>query len=79
MAPRRCERDAIPDALSLATFAIDRARAFRRIGAAHTAPLLHLSTGDRCLPYEVPTGLALHDLGPALPPETFAAATIVTD
>ena len=46
-----------------AVFAIDPAGAFRRVGAIHSAPLFHLSTGDRCLPYEVPAGIELRDVG----------------
>lgn len=53
--------------------------AIHAIGTVHAGPLFHLSTGDRCLPYLTPMGLGFHDIGPALPPGTFAAATIDVD
>ena len=62
-----------------ATFAVAPGRVLRAIGAVHVAPLYHLSTGDRCLPYAIPEGIAFHAVGPALPAETFATATIVVD
>ncbi len=62
-----------------ATFALAPSGAFHRLEAVHAAPLYHLSTGDRCLPYAIPDGIALHDVGPALPAETFMEATIVVD
>ncbi len=60
-------------------FAIGPGRAVRRVGAIHSAPLFHLSTGDRCLLYDVPAGIELRDVGPVLPAETFSRASIVTD
>jgi hypothetical protein len=62
-----------------ATFALAPSRAIHAIGTVHTAPLYHLSTGDRCLPYAIPEGIVLHDVGPPLPVATFAAATVVVD
>jgi hypothetical protein len=62
-----------------AAFARAVGRTLHAIGAVHAAQLYHLSTGDRCLPYAIPEGVALHDVGPALPAEAFAAATIVVD
>jgi hypothetical protein len=58
-------------------FAVAPAGSFRRVGPIHAAPVFHLSTGDRCLPYEVPLGIELRDVGPVLPPEAFAGAAIV--
>jgi len=60
-----------------ATFAIGSDRTLRRVGAIHAAPLYHLSTGDRCLPYEVPAGIELRDVGPVLPAEAYAEASLV--
>lgn len=60
-------------------FALGSARGFHSIRSVHTAPLFHLSTGDRCLPFEISEGIALHDVGPALPASAFAEATIVVD
>ena len=62
-----------------AAFAVASGRVLRAIGAVRVAPLYHLSTGDRCLPYAIPEGIAFHEVGPALPAETFATATIVVD
>lgn len=62
-----------------AAFAIDPVRALHAVGAVHAAPLYHLSTGDRCLPYAIPDGIALKDVGSALPADTFAEATIRVD
>ena len=62
-----------------ATFAVAPSGAIHAIGAVHPAPLYHLSTGDRCLLYAIPEGIALHDVGPALPAATFAEATIAVD
>ena len=61
------------------SFAIAGSRSIHAIGAVHTAPLYHLSTGDRCLPYAIPDGIEFHDVGPALPAETFAEAAVVVD
>ena len=60
-------------------FALDKDSAFRRIGAVHTAPVFHLSTGDRCLPYTAAEGIELRDVGPVLPVDAFASATVVTE
>lgn len=62
-----------------ASFARAPSGAFHAIDALHAAPLHHLSTGDRCLPYAIPDGIALHDVGPALAAETFTTAAIVVD
>ncbi|MBA3454011.1 MAG: hypothetical protein H0T42_13030 [Deltaproteobacteria bacterium] len=62
-----------------ATFALAAGGALHAIGAVHGAALFHLSTGDRCLPYAIPTGIALHDVGPASPAQAFAEATVVVD
>ena len=55
------------------------ARELHPIGSVHAAPLFHLSTGDRCLPYAIPEGIALHDVDSALPASAFAEAMIVID
>lgn len=62
-----------------AAFARAATGAFHLIAGVHAAPLYQLSTGDRCLPYAIPDGTALHDVGPALPAETFTEASIVVD
>jgi len=62
-----------------ATFARAPDRTLHAIGAVHASPLYHLSTGDRCLPYALPEGIAFHDVAPALPADAFATATIVID
>jgi len=62
-----------------ASFAIAASRAIHAIGGLHPAALYHLSTGDRCLLYAIPDGIEFHDVGPALPAESFAEAAVVVD
>lgn len=58
-------------------FAIDHtieSAPLHAIGAHHTAPIFHLSTGERCLPFLPGAQLAFHEIGPTLTTELAAAA-----
>lgn len=56
-----------------------RAEDVHAIQGVFTGPLYELTTGDRCGLYPVPAGFVAHSLGPALPIESFAAATMTFD
>jgi hypothetical protein len=71
VATRSCE-----PAVTYASRVVDGGFELHAIGAA-SGMVYEVSTGDRCLPYESPAGFAVHDVGPAIPLERFAPATLV--
>jgi hypothetical protein len=73
VATRSCE-----PAVTYASQLVDGRPELHAIGAA-SGTVYEVSTGDRCLPYEPPAGFAVHEVGPAIPLESFAAATLVAD
>jgi hypothetical protein len=47
------------------------------IEALYTLPFHELDAGDRCSPFEAPRGYVAHALGPAVPADAFARASLV--